>query len=819
MTVNICPAGRPRLQWAAVASDGQSILLHFDKALERLPRARDFLLAVDGSLLTRSFTVARGDSDREVRLSGFPAITAGQAVTVEHYIGGCAEIDKTDLRNFIATAHNGSTVTSAAGPVLTRARVDPTSTGWISLRFNKTLSRPGPPSAWQVFRNGRRQSLEWAGGTDGIELSGDTLLFDVSSVLSFESGDAVEVRYTDPSALDDDNALQDEDGNDAASFCVGFRALSQEGHGSCTGGGGDLSDRTRPTVTGVDTAGNRSIDVRFDEGLSAVAPPASAFDVYRPVDGDERWVLLEDAVEVRGSAVRLTLHGYVGRVFERGQFVRVRYVDPTVRGGFDDIAIRDRAGNAAAGFCVEFIVGSGGFEECGAADDTTVPTVTGVSVPEPHPSNRIKVEFSEAISGLAPPASAFEVWRNGRWQPVTDEAGTVEVTGRVLTLTPTPEFHVLTNGIETGVRYTDPSAVDDVFAVQTPAGTDADSFCVRFIVGSGGFRACDAPADTTAPTPTGRVEVREIGGIPDRIDVHFSERLSGLAPPASAFHVARDGRFLALQDNGGVEVRGSVLRLDIALPQGESAFADGEVVGVRYVDPHSGANDVHAIQDPAGNDAASFCVGFTVGEPGSVQFYDSPDFSGCPIDTTPPTATGMECCKCAGQDIFRRGPLRPAAAGERLPGAQHFPSANDANHRPNSVWLSTDGKRLEFGGVCHERASGPGNQGRVHRPDVGRRHERHPGRGRQRRVVVLRGSSRSGEILQAFLPSRISPCAPRRPPCRRRPGRRRSGRSSSACRRSMTGARSRSGCASARSPGRSATRRCGAARRRRAPSR
>lgn len=123
--------------------------------------------------------------------------------------------------------------------------------------------------------------------------------------------------------------------------------------------------------------------------------------------------------------------------------------------------------------------------------------------------------------------------------------------------------------------------------------------------------------DETPPTRTSVTAAT--GGV--QIIIAFDETLSNTSANLSAFTVSADGVVLGLSS---VSVFGSSVVLGLS-----SAVWQGAVVTVSYVDPTSG-NDAAAIQDAAGNDAASFF---------NVSVTNSSTITTTTTTTTSPTTT------------------------------------------------------------------------------------------------------------------------------------------------------------------------------------
>ena len=166
--------------------------------------------------------------------------------------------------------------------------------------------------------------------------------------------------------------------------------------------------------------------------------------------------------------------------------------------------------------------------------------------------------------------------------------------------------------------------------------------------------------DTTPPT----LEVAEVANQhPRRILLKFFEDMQqSNLPPASAFTVTADGVPLTVSSIRTT----TLLRLRPILQILVSpAIRQGQAIVVTYTDPTSG-DDANAIQDTAGNDAASFTTG-SGGVPAVIN--ESRLSPTAPVqDTTPPTlwqtrvlSTGLSIIFRFSEDL-QEANLPPAAA-------------------------------------------------------------------------------------------------------------------------------------------------------------
>ena len=131
-------------------------------------------------------------------------------------------------------------------------------------------------------------------------------------------------------------------------------------------------------------------------------------------------------------------------------------------------------------------------------------------------------------------------------------------------------------------------------------------FCASLaapLLGAGGSAEAQNTPDTTPPTLTS-ADVEETNGL--SIYLEFSEDLQlSNPPPASAFTLTVDGSAVT---GFSVAWQGSLLPQNaiwLVLP---TAIRQGQVVVVTYEDPTAG-DDANALQDTAGNDAATFTTG------------------------------------------------------------------------------------------------------------------------------------------------------------------------------------------------------------------
>ncbi|WP_327857357.1 SwmB domain-containing protein [Acinetobacter guillouiae] len=570
----------PTFVSAALDTAGTSLTLTYSEALDsnNLPPLNSFVVTADGQVVPVTGVTVNGST--VVLTLGTP-VTAGQAVQVGYTDPSAAndpnaiqDIAGNDAATLPATTvDNGSTVPGGdtTAPTFVSAALDTAGTS-LTLTYSEALdSNNLPPlNSFVVTADGQVVPVT------GVTVNGSTVVLTLGTPVT--AGQAVQVGYTDPSAANDPNAIQDIAGNDAATL-----PATTVDNGSTVPGG----DTTAPTFVSaaLDTAGT-SLTLTYSEALDGNnLPPLNSFVVT--ADGQ---VVPVTGVTVNGSTVVLTL----GTPVTAGQAVQVGYTDPSAAN--DPNAIQDIAGNDAATLPAT-TVDNGSTVPGG---DTTAPTFVSAALDTAGTS--LTLTYSEALDGNnLPPLNSFVVTADGQVVPVTG----VTVNGSTVVLTlGTP----VTAGQAVQVGYTDPSAANDPNAIQDIAGNDAVTLPPTSVTNGSVI-----PSDTTAPTFV-NATVDPLG---TTLTLNYNEALDPLNPPvAGDFAVTADGQVVAIT---GVLVVGSSVVLTLGAP-----VTLGQAVQVGYTDPTAG-NDPNAIQDIAGNDAVTL-------PPTSVT-----NGSVIPSDTTAPT--------------------------------------------------------------------------------------------------------------------------------------------------------------------------------------
>ncbi len=220
----------------------------------------------------------------------------------------------------------------------------------------------------------------------------------------------------------------------------------------------------------------------------------------------------------------------------------------------------------------------------GVSADATQPAFVNAVIT----GNKLVLTYGEALDAVnIPAASAFTVKVNGTSVSLAS-AGAVEVNsaGKTVTLTLAAPVYATDTVL---FSYTDPTAGNDINAIQDIAGNDVASLGEQAVTNT-------SPPDTTNPAFVGAV----ITG--NTLVLSYGEALDAVhIPAASAFIVTVNGTPVSLVSVGAVVVNsaGKTVTLTLAAP-----VYSTDIVTFSYTDPTT-ANDINAIQDIAGNDVAS----------------------------------------------------------------------------------------------------------------------------------------------------------------------------------------------------------------------
>ncbi len=218
-----------------------------------------------------------------------------------------------------------------------------------------------------------------------------------------------------------------------------------------------------------------------------------------------------------------------------------------------------------------------------AIPDTTPPAFASAAVN----GTQLVMTYSETtlLATAAPAPGAFTVLAGGVAVTVSNVA--IDQAAKTVTLT-------LASAVQGGqavtVAYTDPTAGDDINAIQDVTGNDAATLPATAVTNN--------TPDTTAPVFASAT----VNG--SQLVMTYTEITTldaGHPPLTGSFAVRADGSLVTV-NSVSVDANAKTVTLTLA-----SAVGHGQAVTVAYTDPTAG-NDVDAIQDAAGNDAATLAA-------------------------------------------------------------------------------------------------------------------------------------------------------------------------------------------------------------------
>ena len=431
--------------FASAIVDGASLVLTYTEAnlldATNIPAAGAFSVKVAGTSRTVD-SVAVNASAKTVTLTLASEVAVGEAVTVAYTdptsgndANAIQDATGNDAANLSTTAVTNNTGgVDSTKPVFASATVDGDRLEMAYTEFNFLDPHNLPATtAFTVKVGGVTRAVT------SVDIHAVDKIVTLILASAVESGETVTVGYTDPTAGDDANALQDLAGNDAATITA--KAVTNI-----------TADTTAPVFDSA-TVNGASLVLTYTElnTLDAAHEPAAGAFVVK-VAGVTRTVS-SVAVDADDNTVTLTLSSAV----TNGQAVTVAYTDPTT--GNDTSAVQDATGNDAATFGATAVTND--------TPDTTAPVHLSSAVN----GNTLVMTYTELNlldAANEPGAGAFAVLVNSVADVVT--AVVVDADAHTVTLTLTT---AVTNGQTVTLGYADPTAGDDDNAIQDDAGNDA----------------------------------------------------------------------------------------------------------------------------------------------------------------------------------------------------------------------------------------------------------------------------------------------------------------------------------------------------------
>jgi uncharacterized repeat protein (TIGR02059 family) len=554
----------PVLSSASLAANGLTLTLNYNETL-RDPRAAasTFTVLVNGSPVTVSSVAASGSTSTVV-LTLATAVGSGKAVTVAYSAPAVdagttnAAIQDTtgnDAASFSATTvTNGSTV-DQTGPVLSTAILGTNGTT-LTLTYNETIrSTTATTDDFVVTVAGTPVTISSvsAPGTNA------TVVLTLASAVANDK--VLTVAYTAPTSNSaiTNPAVQDTTGNDADSFAA--RSVTNS----------STVDTLRPTIsTATVLSSGTLIDITFSESISCTISENSAF-----------------IITVNGSPV--TISGFnrscpsnkitaslSGVTITSNQTVTVSYTAPADDSSPSNAAIQDATGNDMLS-----ITDVGATNNSSVAPDLRAPIFT--SAVTNTAGTLLTLTYDETLISTTAPASAYTVTIDG----VDFQPSAVAISGNTVQLT-------MGTAVEFGktvtVSYNAPTPNDlaSNSAVQDSSGNDSISLSNAAV-----SNFSTAGPDVTPPT------LSTISASGTTVTLTFNETLGSVTADSS--------RYTVFVGNDPVTVSAALVSGSTVVLTLASSVPSGELVSVTYAAPTSNSVTSNtAIQDYAGNDAASF---------------------------------------------------------------------------------------------------------------------------------------------------------------------------------------------------------------------
>ena len=542
----------PTFSSAATSTDGTKVVLTYDEALSATTAATsDFTVTTGGSANTVTAVAISGST---VELTLTNAVKNDQAVTVAYAdpsgsndTNAVQDSQGNDAASLSSTSvTNNSTVAGTAPESQPSPQLPPAPTApklSSPTTYDEALSATtAATSAFTVTTAGS------ANAVTAVAISGSTVELTLTDTV--KNDQAVTVAYADPSGSNDTNAVQDSQGNDAASLS----STSVTNNSTVAG--------TAPTFSSAATSTDGTkVVLTYDEALSATTVTTAATSAFTVTTAGSANTVT--AVAISGSTVELTLTNAV----KNDQAVTVAYADPS--GSNDTNAVQDSQGNDAASLSSTSVTNN-------STVAGTAPTFSSAATSTD--GTKVVLTYDEALSATTAAASAFTVTTAGSANAVT----AVAISGSTVELTLT---NAVKNDQAVTVAYADPSGSNDTNAVQDSQGNDAASLSSTSVTNNSTV-AGTPPTFSSAATSTDGTKVV----------LTYDEALSATTAATSAFTVTTAGSANAVT---AVAISGSTVELTLT-----NAVQNDQAVTVAYADP-SGSNDTNAVQDSQGNDAAS----------------------------------------------------------------------------------------------------------------------------------------------------------------------------------------------------------------------
>ena len=374
---------------------------------------------------------------------------------------------------------NGTVIPDTTPPALVSATVNADG-DQVQLVFSEDLVLPSDAVAFLAFLNTIDDSFSVTAAGSPLSVASATAIRSAPRILTLPvspdigQGQAVVLSYTDPTAGDDDVALEDALGHETPSFTTGMSGVPAVTNNSTV-------DLTGPAlVSATVNADGDQVQLVFSEDL-VLPSDAVAFLAFLNTIDDSFSVTaagsplsVASATAIRSAPRILTLP--VSPDIGQGQAVVLSYTDPTA--GDDDVALEDALGHETPSFTT-------GMSGVPAVTNNSTVDLTGpalVSATVNADGDQVQLVFSEDLV-LPSDAVAFLAFLNtiddsfsvtAAGSPLSVASATaIRSAPRILTLPVSPDIG---QGQAVVLSYTDPTAGDDDVALEDALGHETPSF-------------------------------------------------------------------------------------------------------------------------------------------------------------------------------------------------------------------------------------------------------------------------------------------------------------------------------------------------------
>ncbi|RQO78800.1 SwmB domain-containing protein, partial [Acidovorax sp. FJL06] len=394
-----------------------------------------------------------------------------------------------------------------------------------------------PTSAFAVVSGGAANTVTGV----AVNAAAKTVTLTLGTPVGY--GQAVTVAYTDPTAGNDTNAIQDAAGNDAAS--LGVTTVTNT-----------TPDTTPPVVNTATVTANQLV-LSYTEATTLDAVNTAANGAFAVLAGGSANPVTGMAVNAAAKTVTLTLTYAVGA----GQTVTVAYTDPTA--GNDANAVQDAAGNDAVSFTARAVTNL-----TPADPDPVIPTPTPTPTPGVPDNDGVPNTVEDQAPGIPGPNGAIVAGDgNGDGIKDSEQAGVASIgfvlspTGQSNPGSAPPTFTTLVASSQNG-----------------KVGSANDNARITSLVQK------DAPANLPAgmQMPIGLVSFTVALGV-GKTGENFSLYVDPALGVNGYWKQDSHGQWvnLASEPYGGKTVmEGGKMRLDFHIEDGGQFDADGKVDGI-----------------------------------------------------------------------------------------------------------------------------------------------------------------------------------------------------------------------------------------------